>query len=140
MHKAKQASLAGFFMRGRILRMPDDKPNPSRKIKDEPVPLHGMTPEEAIRQMFGNRPTTTPAERDPDKEISGLASQIFLQVGSYQIPCRIAGCYSMGKVSAPKHQELTDEVKATLANHFYQHGWRYQDGPICPECAYRLDG
>jgi hypothetical protein len=115
----------------------DDK----KPEQDKPFSLHGMTPVDAIRKAFATKPTYNHAGGERERVIQKLASQIYLHVPSsasnrtYQLPCRNTGCYSMGKISAAKHQHLTDTVKEKLASHFYQQGWRYSDGPICPDCA-----
>jgi hypothetical protein len=51
-------------MRGRMARMPEDKPNPPRETTGKPLSLHGMTPEEAIQRAFGvNLPTFLVGDR-----------------------------------------------------------------------------
>jgi hypothetical protein len=93
--------------------------------------------------MSSERPIDSHAAQAEERKLVAqqLAPQVYLFVTSsadnrtYRLDCRTAGCYSLGKISAAKHEKLTDRVTLRVAKTFVGRGWRYDGGPVCPECA-----
>jgi hypothetical protein len=56
---------------------------------------------------------------------------------SLRVLCKTTGCYSEGSISAAKHNLRSDRARLRAADHFIRQGWRFEDGPVCPDCARR---
>jgi hypothetical protein len=111
--------------------MDDEQPPPNGR---EPLSLYGMDAEEAIRQMFGSKPQAA------EPAAAEIAEYVFYSAGAYRLQCRTTGCYSIGRVEPARHEPVTDEAKLRAAEQLMDGGWRFKNGPLCPECAKQANG
>ena len=57
----------------------------------------------------------------------------------FQLLCSIPKCRRMDTISASKRTIGNERERVKACENFVQGGWRFQDGPLCPECVRPAD-
>jgi len=80
--------------------------------------------------------------RQPDPLFEQLLPHVMKFVGSsgggqwrFQLQCSVPRCRRMDTVSASRHTIRRQRDRANACEKFIRAGWRFKDGPCCPDCS-----